>query len=83
MVNGQNEWVMPGTHGVVALYDIILGSNATDCRGVNVYVNGKDAVIKIRTTMNLLSVQTRQLHGCPIRFEPNAKLQFKQATLAT
>jgi len=80
--SGGSEFIMPIGEGNIMLYDIMLASDATDCRQVNVFANGKNVQVAIRTTDNLISVVSRQFSHAPLLFAEGAHLQFQQVTNA-
>ena len=78
--SGGSEFIMPTGEGNIMLYDIILGSDAEDCRQVNVFANGRNVQVAIRTTDNLGTVVSRQFSHAPLLFAEGAHLQFQQLT---
>jgi hypothetical protein len=78
--DGNNDVVLPSTHGVIYITDIILSAAGTDTSQATIWVNGKDTGEKIMNAANVGTVFNRQFMSSPIAISPSARLRIKQAT---
>ena len=76
--DGNNDVVLPMTHGVLFLTDVILSDVGADTTQAEIYVNGKFTGEKIMNSANKGDVFNRQFMSSPIAIAPGARLRIKQ-----
>jgi len=78
--DGNNDVVLPTTHGVLTIFDILLSAAGTDTSQAEIWVNAKNTGEVIMNAANITTAVQRQFTGSPIHVAPGARLRLKQVT---
>lgn len=78
--DGNNDVVLPTTHGTIMLTDLILSAAGTDTTTADIFVAGVNTGVRIQNAANLASNVSRQFFGSPVAFAPGARVRIKQNT---
>jgi len=78
--DGNNDVVLPTTHGVLTIFDVILSAAGTDTSQAEIWVNAKNTGEVIMNAANITTAVQRQFTGSPVHIAPGARLRIKQVT---